>query len=93
MVVLTRTNLNTRFLREAPSARTVEPRPRRRHQARVRDATKDEVVRLYRSGMSTRAVADATGIGKTTVLKVLKDRGVELAPRGNSSTDPSADRK
>lgn len=38
----------------------------------------DSLVALYKSGMGTQEVADALGIGKTTVLKHLKIAGVDI---------------
>lgn len=43
---------------------------------------KDEVVELYTRGMSSRAVAEQVETGRTTVLEILKARGVELRPQG-----------
>ncbi|WP_425284605.1 helix-turn-helix domain-containing protein [Gordonia westfalica] len=41
-----------------------------------------DVVRLYESGLTSREVAKETGVGKTTVLTILKQEGVEMRPRG-----------
>ena len=39
-------------------------------------------MRLYQGGMASRAVAEEVGIGRTTVLNILKREGVELRPHG-----------
>ncbi len=49
---------------------------------RITKRIKDEVVELYTGGKSSRSVAEQVGIGRTTVLQVLKARGVDLRPRG-----------
>ncbi|WP_181435149.1 helix-turn-helix domain-containing protein [Curtobacterium sp. MCBD17_019] len=43
----------------------------------------DEIVALYESGLSTRAVAERVGLGKTTVLRALGLAGITIRPRGN----------
>ncbi|WP_407336109.1 helix-turn-helix domain-containing protein [Dietzia kunjamensis] len=41
-----------------------------------------EVVSLYEAGQTSRAVAEELQIGRTTVLKVLKQEGVMIRPQG-----------
>jgi len=42
-----------------------------------------EVIKHYDQGMSSRRVAATLGLGRTTVLKILKTAEVELRPRGS----------
>ncbi|MCW2655321.1 MAG: hypothetical protein QOE41_2074 [Mycobacterium sp.] len=51
---------------------------RRRITARLRA----EVVEHYMSGMSSRRVATTLGLGRTTVLEILKAAGVDTRPQG-----------
>jgi hypothetical protein len=53
-------------------------RRRRRITARLRA----EVIEHYERGMSSRRVAATSGLGRTTVLEILKTADVELRPRG-----------
>ncbi|MGT2424913.1 helix-turn-helix domain-containing protein [Amnibacterium kyonggiense] len=58
---------------------------RRKARTRVTGRLSARVVELYMSGLSTRAVAEELGIGRTTVLSVLTNEGVTLRPRGGHS--------
>jgi DNA invertase Pin-like site-specific DNA recombinase len=40
------------------------------------------VAELYAGGASTRDVAAQTGVSRTTVLRILKDLGIGMRPRG-----------
>lgn len=83
LVVLAETKTNTRPLRDRPSVRSPRWVPKKR---RLRQRDRDEIVRLYSSGMSSRAVAAEVGVGRTTVLDVLRAMGIALRPRsGNRS--------
>lgn len=53
-------------------------RQRRRITARLRA----EVVEHYMAGMSCRRVAATLGLGRTTVLEILKAAGVPVRPQG-----------
>ncbi len=46
------------------------------------DRVEHRTVELYELGLSTRQVAEQVGIAKTTVLRVLKARGVMVRPQG-----------
>jgi DNA invertase Pin-like site-specific DNA recombinase len=81
VVVLASLNLNTQFLRPAPTDRSPASRSVNRKR-RITQRDRDEVVRLYTSGQTALEVAEALGIGKTTVLTILKQAGVEVRPRG-----------
>jgi DNA invertase Pin-like site-specific DNA recombinase len=50
---------------------------------RVTRAERAEVIRLYESGLATRAVAERLEVSKGCVLKILKAEGVTMRPRGN----------
>lgn len=65
-----------------PFVPTVRTPVRAQIQRRVRQRDRDEIERLYMTGMSIRAVAAQVGVSKTTVLTTLKARGVEMRPRG-----------
>jgi len=80
MVVLAQTNPNTLTPLVTPSARPTATRPSGKR--RLKQSEKNQIVQLYNSGMSTRAVASQLQVSKTTVLGVLKHRGVEVRPRG-----------
>ncbi|WP_146082100.1 helix-turn-helix domain-containing protein [Rathayibacter sp. AY1A3] len=46
------------------------------------DRRSDRIIRLYAQGMSTREVAAQAAVVKSTVLRVLRDAGIEMRPRG-----------
>jgi hypothetical protein len=54
------------------------PRQRRRITARLRA----HVLEAYGSGQASRQVAEELALGRTTVLKILKDAGVAVRPQG-----------
>ncbi|MBB1046521.1 helix-turn-helix domain-containing protein [Dietzia cercidiphylli] len=41
-----------------------------------------DVVQLYEEGMTSRRVAEEVGIGRTTVLNILKDSDAVVRPHG-----------
>ena len=49
---------------------------------RMTPALAEEIERRYRAGEASRAVADGLGVSKSTVLKALRTRRVELRPIG-----------
>jgi Homeodomain-like domain len=55
------------------------PAPQRR---RITARLRADVVEHYERGMSTRRVAATLGLGRTTVLEILKTAGVEMRPHG-----------
>jgi hypothetical protein len=57
----------------------VSPVPQRR---RITERTPAEVIEHYNRGMSSRRVAATLGLGRTTVLEILKYAGVAPRPRG-----------
>ncbi|MFY2787087.1 helix-turn-helix domain-containing protein [Rhodococcus sp. MALMAid1271] len=59
---------------------TDDRRPRTR--TRLTERLKDRVVELYETGSTSRMVAEEVGIGKATVLKVLREREVTVRPWG-----------
>jgi transposase-like protein len=48
----------------------------------VTDRLERQTVELYERGLSARAVAAEVGIARTTVLRILKSRGVNVRPAG-----------
>ncbi len=63
---------------EAPGGRAILAGRR----TRMTDRVEHRTVELYELGLSTRQVAEQVGIAKTTVLRVLKARGVMVRPQG-----------
>ena len=49
---------------------------------RITHTLRAEVVEHYAAGMSCRRVAAALGLGRTTVLQILKAAGIEVRPQG-----------
>ena len=78
LVVLASAKLNTPVTRGGSTGRPPRPVGRRRVTNRLRA----EVVERYEAGESSRAVAAATGLARSTVLSILKQAGVERRPRG-----------
>lgn len=79
MVVLARARSNTLTPETGGTGRSPARRPAR---ARITGAQRAQVVSLYESGLSTRAVAAKCDLAKTTVLQILVKAGVEMRPRG-----------
>jgi DNA invertase Pin-like site-specific DNA recombinase len=85
-VVLSRARLDLRWRKDADKPEQAggplrEPGPGGRavldgRRTRMTDSLEQRVVKLYGRGRSTRSVATELGIAKTTVLRVLKSRGV-----------------
>lgn len=59
--------------------RVLSPVPQRR---RITARLRVEVIEHYERGMSSRRVAATLGLGRTTVLEILKAAGITLRPRG-----------
>ena len=53
--------------------------PQRR---RITVGLRADVVEAYESGQTSRRVAEELALGRTTVLKILKDAGVPVRPQG-----------
>jgi DNA-binding transcriptional regulator LsrR (DeoR family) len=49
---------------------------------RVTDRLRADVVDYYNQGLTTRQVSSMVGLGRTTVLKILKDEGAAIRPQG-----------
>jgi hypothetical protein len=75
-------NLSARFAVPTSNLddKATSPQPGRR--TRVTSRLRAEVVRRYEAGAPSREVAEELGIGKATVLKVLRTEGVQLKPMG-----------
>jgi hypothetical protein len=80
VVVLGSLNLNPQFSLPAPTDRSLESVGSARKR-RITQSVRDEVVRLYASGRTALEVAEHCGIGKTTVLKIVKAAGLSR-PQG-----------
>ncbi|QQM51881.1 helix-turn-helix domain-containing protein [Rhodococcus pyridinivorans] len=59
---------------------------RRPFRSRITARTRAEAIELYNSGLSALDVAEQLGVGKSTVLKILKHEGVTVRPRGKRIT-------
>ncbi|RNI20734.1 helix-turn-helix domain-containing protein [Flexivirga caeni] len=83
MVALSGLNINREDLASTP-VRAPLPRPvaDTRGRRRLREADKDEIVRRYTSGEDARTVAEELGFAKSTVLRILRQRGIEVRPWG-----------
>lgn len=81
MVALSRLTLNTGNWVSPPvsRSRSVRSGPQTR---RVTEKDKDRVVELYVSGLDGAEVAEATGRARSTVMRVLRERGVSVRPWG-----------
>ncbi len=84
LVVLGSLNLNAQFSLPAPTDRSPES-VRSARRRRITQSVRDEVVRLYASGQTALEVAEHCGIGKTTVLKILKADGAAVRPQASLS--------
>lgn len=49
---------------------------------RVLEKHKDRIVELYQAGKTSLEVAEEAGVAKSTVLRVLHERGVPIRPWG-----------
>ncbi|WP_425564331.1 helix-turn-helix domain-containing protein [Nostocoides veronense] len=49
---------------------------------RVLEKDKDRIVQLYQSGQTSLEVAEEVGVAKSTVLRVLHERGIPIRPWG-----------
>ncbi|RNI20740.1 helix-turn-helix domain-containing protein [Flexivirga caeni] len=83
MVALSGLNINREDFASTP-VRAQIPRPvaDNRGRRRLREADKDEIVRRYVAGEDARTVAEELGFAKSTVLRILRQRGVEVRPWG-----------
>jgi transposase-like protein len=81
MVALASLNPNTLKL---PSAPVTPPSacPVALPRARLTERLKDQIVELYQAGGSVRSVSELTGVARSTVLRVLRQRQVQVRPWG-----------
>jgi hypothetical protein len=86
LVALSQFSSNTLLTYEQGDASVIEGRnlvlsrvPQRR---RVTARLRVEVVEHYAAGMSSRRVAATLGLGRTTVLEILKAAGMDIRPQG-----------
>lgn len=80
MVVLAGAKANTPACRESRTDQRLSEAGSFR--SRITERLRCDVVRLYESGLTSRAVAEELRIGKTTVLKILRQEGVEVRAHG-----------
>lgn len=80
MVVLSELKLNLDVGR-CPPVRAANP-VTRSWRCRITPELTDEVVSRYQSGETSKQVAESCGLGKSTVLKLLRLRGAEVRPVG-----------
>lgn len=57
-------------------------------QRRLSEATRRKIVREYRAGASSRALQSEYGIAKASVIKIIREAGVEPRPPHTRSTNP-----
>jgi len=81
LAALARLKSNTLDL-ALPEVRRTERLPIARRRITQRD--RDRMVELYEDGMDSREVAAELGVVKSTVLRTLRARGVEVRPWGVS---------
>lgn len=53
-----------------------------RQRARITSRLRADVVKAYQAGATSRLVAEEFNIGKSTVLKILSQAGVDRRPQG-----------
>lgn len=80
-VVLSQLQINPRYALPAPTDRGIQPTATDRRR-RITQSLRDEVVTQYQAGKTSRELAEGCGIGRTTVLAILKKAGVQLRPQG-----------
>ncbi|WP_163911080.1 helix-turn-helix domain-containing protein [Mycolicibacterium aubagnense] len=56
--------------------------PPLRQRRRITPQLRTQVVEAYEFGQTSRQVAETCGVGRSTVLKILKDAGVAVRPQG-----------
>ena len=82
VVVLGQLNLNPQFALPAPTDRVI-PKQYIDHRRRITQPLRDEVVRRYVSENQTALeIAEECGIGKSTVLRILKTADVTVRRQG-----------
>lgn len=85
LVVLSRVNLNTPRQRRKPSDGSSERRVPAKQ--RITQSLRRKIVTYYESGnVSAQQAAEEHGVGKSTVLKILREAGAEVRPHGRRIT-------
>lgn len=79
MVALAQLNPNTL---KPPSSLIRQRKARPVARRRVTEKDRDRMVELYQAGQDAREVAEQVGMAKSTVLRTLRARGVEVRPWG-----------
>lgn len=87
VVVLAQAKTNTLRPRLQSSARSTDQLSKPTVRTRVTDKLRQQVVNRYQAGnISAQAVAEELGIGKATVLRILKQADVPVRPHGQRIT-------
>lgn len=82
LVALSQLTINPGVKSGPRADRLRAPQPAMSAHRRITRSTKDQVVRLYERGIDSLNVAKQVGVAKSTVLRVLHERGVNVRPRG-----------
>lgn len=85
MVALSTLPDNTGEPRETPSGRPERPRVQygiELGKRRITERERDQMVGRYLAGLSAIEVAEELGCAKSTVIRTLRCRGVEVRPQG-----------
>ena len=87
LVVLAKVNFNTARQMSKPSEHEDSSQVSTRARARLTARLRLQIVEHYQSGtVSALETAERFGVGKSTVLRILRDAGVEVRPQGRRLT-------
>ena len=77
MVALAQVNLNTRFTLPASTVRERPELPKR-----ITNRDRDRICELYASGLCFADVAQQMGVARSTAMRIVRARGIEVRPWG-----------
>ena len=77
MVALAQVNLNTRFTLPASTVRERPELPKR-----ITNRDRDRICELYESGLCFADVAQQMGVARSTAMRIVRARGIEVRPWG-----------
>jgi len=87
LVVLAKVNLNTRGQGSEPSDHPASGLGSPRVRARLTDRLRAQIIAYYEQGnVSALETAQQFGVGKSTVLRILRDGGADVRPHGKRLT-------
>ncbi len=87
VVVLAKVNFNTARQMSKPSEHEDSTQVSTRARARLTASLRLQIVEHYQSGtVSALETAERFGVGKSTVLRILRDAGVEVRQQGRRLT-------